>query len=192
MSSFMEHIHRDGTPAPDPRPLEHVNYPHEPGRLFDCPACEARCHCDDNPGTTECVYSGRHRFDRGFLSEMGEWINGLEFGTVFDVTPAGDVEGHPGLYAPEVYNSDTDDVEIADMAGERWEALTGMTGQYAYNGAVMHSSEFIGDQIARKLMGLAQDETQTFVVTTVEDIDDDEREGIAGWCILHFRPDTEE
>lgn len=38
----------------------HVNYPHEPGRLYDCPACEARCHCDADPGTTECVFDGEH------------------------------------------------------------------------------------------------------------------------------------
>jgi hypothetical protein len=37
---------------------EHVNYPHEPGRLYDCPACESRCHC--TPGTAECVYDGPH------------------------------------------------------------------------------------------------------------------------------------
>jgi hypothetical protein len=38
----------------------HVDYPHEPGRLYDCPACEAQCHCDSDPGHTECVYSGEH------------------------------------------------------------------------------------------------------------------------------------
>lgn len=37
---------------------EHVNYPHEDGRLFDCPACEASCHC--TPGHTECVFEGVH------------------------------------------------------------------------------------------------------------------------------------
>lgn len=36
----------------------HVDYPHEPGRLYDCPACEAACHC--TPGTTECVFEGEH------------------------------------------------------------------------------------------------------------------------------------
>lgn len=34
----------------------HVDYPHEPGRLYDCPGCEWRCHCDDDPGTTACVW----------------------------------------------------------------------------------------------------------------------------------------
>lgn len=37
---------------------QHVDYPHEPGRLYDCEACEAECHCE--PGTTECVFEGEH------------------------------------------------------------------------------------------------------------------------------------
>lgn len=38
--------------------LEHVDYPHFPGRLYDCPACDASCHC--KPGEAECVYEGVH------------------------------------------------------------------------------------------------------------------------------------
>ena len=34
---------------------QHVDYPHEPGYLYDCPACEARCHCEDTDNA-ECVY----------------------------------------------------------------------------------------------------------------------------------------
>lgn len=30
----------------------HVDYPHLPGYLIDCPACESRCHCTDGG----CVY----------------------------------------------------------------------------------------------------------------------------------------
>lgn len=36
----------------------HVDYPHEPGRLYDCPACEAQCHC--TAGHTECIFEGEH------------------------------------------------------------------------------------------------------------------------------------
>ena len=36
----------------------HADYPHEPGRLYGCPACETACHC--TPGDMECVYSGPH------------------------------------------------------------------------------------------------------------------------------------
>ena len=34
-------------------PRKHVDYPHFPGTLYDCPACEARCHCTD---ATPCVH----------------------------------------------------------------------------------------------------------------------------------------
>jgi len=37
---------------------QHADYPHLPGTLYDCPACEARCHC--TPGATQCVYNGEH------------------------------------------------------------------------------------------------------------------------------------
>src|SRR5262249_33951391 len=32
----------------------HVDYPHEPGLLDDCSACEARCYCFD--GDWQCVH----------------------------------------------------------------------------------------------------------------------------------------
>jgi hypothetical protein len=38
--------------------LAHADYPHEPGRLYDCPACEDHCHC--KPGETECIFEGEH------------------------------------------------------------------------------------------------------------------------------------
>lgn len=36
--------------------MEHVNYPHTPGHLYDCQACEDSCHC--KPGAAECVWIG--------------------------------------------------------------------------------------------------------------------------------------
>jgi hypothetical protein len=41
-----------------PVAANHVDYPHEPGRLHDCPACEVACHC--TPGDAECVFEGEH------------------------------------------------------------------------------------------------------------------------------------
>jgi hypothetical protein len=32
----------------------HADYPHDPGYLFDCEACEAECFCA--PSFTECVH----------------------------------------------------------------------------------------------------------------------------------------
>lgn len=39
--------------------MGHVNYPHHPGYLYDCPACEAKCHCTGNPSYTNCI-AGSH------------------------------------------------------------------------------------------------------------------------------------
>ena len=50
-------IHKTETGSGDEQPV-HADYPHEPGRLYGCPACEAACHC--TPGDAECVYSGPH------------------------------------------------------------------------------------------------------------------------------------
>jgi hypothetical protein len=36
--------------------FEHVDYPHHPGYLYGCPACEARCHCE--AGDAPCVWEG--------------------------------------------------------------------------------------------------------------------------------------
>jgi hypothetical protein len=33
----------------------HVNYPHTPGFLYDCPACESQCYCDLDVDVS-CVY----------------------------------------------------------------------------------------------------------------------------------------
>lgn len=38
--------------------VEHAEYPHHAGMLYDCPACDAACHCE--PGSSECVFDGAH------------------------------------------------------------------------------------------------------------------------------------
>lgn len=35
---------------------QHADYPHEPGTLYDCPACESTCYCSTEPGHTACLY----------------------------------------------------------------------------------------------------------------------------------------
>jgi len=37
-----------------PEDVAHADYPHEPGSLYDCQACEQRCHC--RPNQTQCVH----------------------------------------------------------------------------------------------------------------------------------------
>lgn len=77
-----------------------------------------------------------------------------------------------GVYAPSVFHDEEADVRIGD---DGWEALKGFTAQYGYRGAVNHSSEFVGREIARELVRLAEEEAQTFVMVTVEvEASDDE------------------
>lgn len=60
-----------------PCDASHVDYPHHPGYLAGCDACERRCHCQ--PGAALCVYVGYHReFCRtcGEPSDDGEGWDG--------------------------------------------------------------------------------------------------------------------
>ena len=118
---------------------------------------------------------------------IGRYAQATEFGGTFRVGPYGNFSRRSDQYAPEVFHSDTDDVEIA---GEGWEALTGMTGQYGYNGAVMHPSECVGEGIGARLLEIAQDsgEFETFALVVVEvfPTDDDPEPEPAGWAILHY------
>lgn len=109
------------------------------------------------------------------MDRLGEEINALEFDTVFRIED-GQVVTVDNLYAPTVMHDPTADVEID---GD-WECLTGMTGQYGYNGAVMHPSEYIGRGIAQVLS--EQDEGTVFAIVTVDAYPDDEgrRDGERG------------
>ena len=90
-----------------------------------------------------------------------------DFDHPFTVSDDGTLSDAHDVYAPEVYHSETDDIEIDGIAGRRgetWEALYGYTGQYSYNGAVMHSSEFLGGGLADDILSTPG----TYVVVVVE------------------------
>ena len=37
--------------------IEHADYPHHPGTLYDCPACESECFCHRTGGfDVKCVF----------------------------------------------------------------------------------------------------------------------------------------
>lgn len=121
----------------------------------------------------------------------------------------GNYRGPRNVYSPTVEHSAVHDVLIDGHAMDcgcgycHWEPLTGRTGQYGYNGAVMHASEFIGGGLAADLLDTA-DEHPIYAVTAVEVLDcdedcdeghtpDDVYDGVwthepAGWCILRLRP----
>lgn len=103
----------------------------------------------------------------------------MEFDHVISVDPSGEVkDGFTGIYAPELMHVEggqsPNDVEgVGD-----WELLTGYTGQYGYNGAVMHASEFIGGRLERDILS----RPGLYVACVVNCYDDDEP---AGWAIAY-------
>lgn len=101
----------------------------------------------------------------------------VEFDSAFIVTSEG-IDSTHGVYVPTVYNDDATDIYIES---NKWEALTGYTGQYSYNGAVLHSSEYLGGGLARDILA---DVGGVYAVSVVEDMDDPENP--AGWCVLKY------
>lgn len=121
------------------------------------------------------------------LDLLAQAIQDLSFDEAFTITVFDEAVSRlsfpSGVYAPNVDHSDHHDIDIDDPG---WEALTGFTGQYGYSGAVMHASEFVGREIARELVRLADDEPQTFVMVVVSAgvLEDGEEDEPAGWAIL--------
>jgi len=87
----------------------------------------------------------------------------MEFDHVIRVLPGGAVtHDTPGVYAPESLDMEVDGdgqsihADDSDIKGQAksagWALLTGYTGQYSYNGPVMHPSEFIGGGLARHIL----------------------------------------
>lgn len=115
-------------------------------------------------------------------------VNDVEFDHVFEVTADGKVvDGPESLYAPDVWNVEgqrhPNDITIEAARGDRWEALHGYTGQYSYNGAVMHPSEYIGGGIERDILAAPG----VYVVVEVREEDGQYPDGDPiGWVVLRY------
>lgn len=46
--------------------MAHVDYPHEPGLLYNCSACESECFCDEN---LFCVFCADLEVEESILLE---------------------------------------------------------------------------------------------------------------------------
>lgn len=101
--------------------------------------------------------------------------NSIEFDTAFVVLPNGEYV-ETGEYVPSVYSDAYDDVYVESS---QWVALTGYTGQFGYNGAVFHPSEYFG---GRLLKDVSEDIGGVYALAVVYDLD--ELEDIVGWCVL--------
>lgn len=118
----------------------------------------------------------------------------MEFDCPIQVHSDGAVSQALELQAPELYMSVdgdgqsiyADDSDIKDAAKSAgWELLTGYTGQYSYNGPVMHPSEFVGGGLEFHIL----ETPGYYVVVTVECMgpegtEDDDLEP-AGWAIAY-------
>lgn len=69
----------------------------------------------------------------------------MDFDHVIEVLPDGTVRERGDIYAPELYDGVLE-------SGTGWTLLTGYTGQYSYNGPVMHNSEYIGGRLASDIL----------------------------------------
>ena len=82
----------------------------------------------------------------------------MEFYHVIRVDAAGNVTDSPedvyceGWVQSVLTDPETDLWEDEFNLPEGWQLMTGYTGQYGYNGPVMHSSEFIGGGMARDIL----------------------------------------
>lgn len=102
----------------------------------------------------------------------------VEFDSPFRIDENGNLsEAYGEFYAPDVYNDSSADILIES---NDWEALTGYTGQYGYNGAVMHPSEFIGGGLARDIL----ENPGVYVLVEVRDESGEYPETAIGWAIL--------
>lgn len=114
---------------------------------------------------------------------LGKQLNDIDFGHAFvmDGSVCALRMVDSSVSAPEVFNDPDGDIRIGD---EGWTAITNMSGQYSYHGAVFHASEFIGAAIAREMSRLSEDEPQTFVYVDVAEEDGDYAPD-NGWVILY-------
>jgi hypothetical protein len=118
------------------------------------------------------------------MSTLGERVHAVDFDHPFTIDN-GEVIDVPNIYAPSVYLYEGDKDETID--GQDWQFVSnGWTGQYGYNGPVMHASEYIGEGIAERLAELAED-YRAFAIVAVEfipeDKDDQSTEPV-GWAIV--------
>lgn len=100
----------------------------------------------------------------------------MQFDHVIEVHEDGTVTEPSGIYAPDVYDHDTDNPAVEGFRDDKWELLNGFSGQYSYSGPVMHPSEYIGGGLARYIL----ETPGIYVAVVVRDIGNDDD---AGWAV---------
>lgn len=107
----------------------------------------------------------------------------MEFDHVIRVDEIGRVfDGPDNIHAPGLMDDELD--------SDQWEFFShGYTGQYGYNGPVMHNSEYIGGKLARDILT-----TPGIYAAVVADWSPDESEGqtwdddrYEGWAVVKLK-----
>jgi hypothetical protein len=114
--------------------------------------------------------------------------NLMEFDHVIQVHEDGTVTEPSGIWAPSA-DVDIDDEGqileehekemIRDVKSQGWNLLTGYSGQYRYSGPIMHSSEYVGGQLAKDILSQPGYYVTTDVITLGPD------QEIAGWVVAY-------
>lgn len=105
----------------------------------------------------------------------------------FDFDSVYDLNGQrtPDEYAPDVtlcdYTTGNGDVEVDNP---QWGVVTGKTGQYGYNGAVMHPSETASDELV--IEWVREADGDLFAIVEVRDVDGSYPDGDPiGWAVAY-------
>lgn len=73
--------------------------------------------------------------------------NAVDFDAPFRVSEGGFISREDGLYAPEMFLNE----EFSEQ-GDKWELISGFSGQDSYAGPIMHSSEYLGGAMAQYVL----------------------------------------
>jgi hypothetical protein len=108
----------------------------------------------------------------------------MDFDHVIEVHEDGTISHPRGVYSPECYvDADADGQVAGEPDVAPWTLLSGYTGQYGYNGPIMHSSEVIGGRMVDDI--LARPGYYVALVVEVMPHDDEEDPEPAGWAIAY-------
>jgi len=106
----------------------------------------------------------------------------MDFDHVVKIHADGTFSEPQELYSPMLSGVREDDFEdmalIREAREQGWKLLTGHTGQYGYNGPVMHPSETIGGGLARRILT----SPGIYVTVVVTDGDDPDADPV-GWAV---------
>lgn len=158
------------------------DYPHVTTERFDTVLAELVAEMTPGqlfavPGIYEALSEELNNAVLARFIPVDELNNLMDFDHVIEVHDDGTVtDAAPGIYAPEL-----DGEKLYEPAG--WRLLSGYTGQYGYNGPVMHPSEFIGGGLAKDIL------TEPGLYVALVVWADDPNDEPAGWAVAFRETD---